>query len=135
MSDADLHRILTLADFEAPARLAMDPAAFRLRRRRGVGRALAAGQRRSVAPLPVAPARAGRRRDRRPIDDDARHAGRAHRPPDPWALATGGEAGVSRALAILREELEITMALLGTPSHTAITRAHVGPPTPVPSDT
>jgi hypothetical protein len=28
MSDASLHRIVTLAAFEAPARLAMDPAAF-----------------------------------------------------------------------------------------------------------
>ena len=51
-----------------------------------------------------------------------------------WALATGGEAGVIRALAILREELEIAMALLGTPTPTAITRAHVAPPTSVPSD-
>jgi 4-hydroxymandelate oxidase len=30
-----------------------------------------------------------------------------------WALAAGGQAGVERALAILREELEITLALLG----------------------
>jgi 4-hydroxymandelate oxidase len=50
-----------------------------------------------------------------------------------WALATGGEAGVARALAILREELEIAMALLGTPTPTAITRAHVNRPTSVPS--
>jgi isopentenyl diphosphate isomerase/L-lactate dehydrogenase-like FMN-dependent dehydrogenase len=50
-----------------------------------------------------------------------------------WALATGGEAGVGRALAILREELEIAMALLGTPTPTAITRAHVTGPTSVPS--
>ena len=42
-----------------------------------------------------------------------------------WALATGGEAGVARALAILREEVEIAMALLGTPTPSAITRAHV----------
>jgi 4-hydroxymandelate oxidase len=52
-----------------------------------------------------------------------------------WALATGGEAGVSRALAILREELEITMALLGTPTPTAVTRGHVAPPASVPSGT
>ena len=32
-----------------------------------------------------------------------------------WALAAGGEAGVARALAIVREELEIALALLGTP--------------------
>ena len=52
-----------------------------------------------------------------------------------WALATGGEAGVARALAILREEVEIAMALLGTPTPSAITRAHVDPPTSVPSGT
>jgi hypothetical protein len=39
-----------------------------------------------------------------------------------------------RALAILREELEIAMALLGTPTPTAITRAHVTRPTSVPSE-
>jgi 4-hydroxymandelate oxidase len=42
-----------------------------------------------------------------------------------WALATDGEAGVARALAILREELEVGMTLLGTPTPDAITRAHV----------
>ena len=52
-----------------------------------------------------------------------------------WALATGGEAGVARALAILREELEIAMALLGTPTAPAITRAHVARLTSVPSGT
>lgn len=43
-----------------------------------------------------------------------------------WALAAGGQAGVERALAVLREELEIAMALLGTPTATAITPAHLG---------
>ena len=33
-----------------------------------------------------------------------------------WALAAGGEAGVARALAILREETELALALLGCPS-------------------
>ena len=33
-----------------------------------------------------------------------------------WALAAGGQAGVERALAILREEFEIALALLGTPT-------------------
>ena len=33
-----------------------------------------------------------------------------------WALAAGGQAGVERALAILREELEIALALLGAPT-------------------
>ena len=39
-----------------------------------------------------------------------------------WALAAGGQAGVERALAILRQEFEITLALLGAP-----TPAHVRP--------
>jgi 4-hydroxymandelate oxidase len=43
-----------------------------------------------------------------------------------WALAAGGQAGVERALAIVREELEIALALLGTPTPSDITRAHVG---------
>jgi 4-hydroxymandelate oxidase len=51
-----------------------------------------------------------------------------------WALATGGEAGVARALEILREELEIAMALLGAPTPTAITRAHVESAFSIPSD-
>jgi 4-hydroxymandelate oxidase len=42
-----------------------------------------------------------------------------------WALAAGGQAGVERALAVLREELEIAMALLGAPTVTAISRAHL----------
>jgi 4-hydroxymandelate oxidase len=42
-----------------------------------------------------------------------------------WALATAGAAGVTRALELLREELEVTFALLGTPNVGAITRAHV----------
>ena len=43
-----------------------------------------------------------------------------------WALATGGQACVERALAIVREELETALALLGTPTPSDITRAHVG---------
>ncbi len=42
-----------------------------------------------------------------------------------WALAAGGQAGVERALAILREEFEITLTLLGTPTPGAISRDHV----------
>ena len=42
-----------------------------------------------------------------------------------WALAAGGQAGVERALAILREEFELTLALLGTPTADAIGREHV----------
>jgi 4-hydroxymandelate oxidase len=41
------------------------------------------------------------------------------------ALASGGQAGVERALAILREEFEIALALLGTPTPGEITRAQV----------
>jgi isopentenyl diphosphate isomerase/L-lactate dehydrogenase-like FMN-dependent dehydrogenase len=42
-----------------------------------------------------------------------------------WALAVGGETGVARALAILREELELGMALLGTPTVADISRDHL----------
>ena len=42
-----------------------------------------------------------------------------------WALATDGEAGVARAIAILREEFEIALTLLGAPTPDAITRSHV----------
>ena len=44
-----------------------------------------------------------------------------------WALAAGGENGVARALAIMREELEIALALLGTPAPSAVSRAHTDP--------
>jgi isopentenyl diphosphate isomerase/L-lactate dehydrogenase-like FMN-dependent dehydrogenase len=37
-----------------------------------------------------------------------------------WGLASAGEAGVARTIAILREELDIAMALLGTTSLPAI---------------
>jgi 4-hydroxymandelate oxidase len=43
-----------------------------------------------------------------------------------WGLAVAGQPGVERVLAILREELEIALALLGTPSPGDLTRAHVG---------
>jgi isopentenyl diphosphate isomerase/L-lactate dehydrogenase-like FMN-dependent dehydrogenase len=42
-----------------------------------------------------------------------------------WALAAAGEAGVDRALAILREEFEICLALLGARSPTDVTPAHL----------
>jgi len=42
-----------------------------------------------------------------------------------WGLAAAGQAGVERALGILREELEIAMALLGTSTTSAISRAHI----------
>jgi len=42
-----------------------------------------------------------------------------------WALAAGGQAGVERALAILREEFEIALALLGARTPADLTRGHV----------
>ncbi|HYH92074.1 MAG TPA: alpha-hydroxy acid oxidase [Candidatus Saccharimonadales bacterium] len=42
-----------------------------------------------------------------------------------WALAAGGQAGVERALAILREEFEIALALLGAPTPADLRRSHV----------
>jgi len=43
-----------------------------------------------------------------------------------WALAAGGQAGVERALAIVREELEIALTLLVAPTPKDVTRAHIG---------
>ncbi len=45
--------------------------------------------------------------------------------PMAWALAAGGEAGVARAIEVLRAETEAAMALLGTPRVAAVTRAHL----------
>jgi len=42
-----------------------------------------------------------------------------------WALAAAGQPGVERALAVLREEFEIAMALLGAPTPDAIAAAHL----------
>jgi 4-hydroxymandelate oxidase len=42
-----------------------------------------------------------------------------------WALAAGGQAGVERALAILREEFEVALALLGATTPAGLTRDHV----------
>src|SRR4029079_530902 len=50
-----------------------------------------------------------------------------------WALATDGEVGVARALAILREELEVALTLLGTPTPDAITRGDGARAVSVPS--
>jgi 4-hydroxymandelate oxidase len=44
-----------------------------------------------------------------------------------WALAAGGEAGVARALAILQEEVELALALLGCPTVGDVARHHVAP--------
>ena len=45
-----------------------------------------------------------------------------------WALAAGGQAAVERAIAILREELELTLPLLGCASISDIKRELVRPP-------
>ena len=42
-----------------------------------------------------------------------------------WALAAGGQAGVERALAIMREEFRITLALLGAPTPADIRSEHL----------
>ncbi len=42
-----------------------------------------------------------------------------------WGLAVGGEAGARRVLELLREELELTLALCGCASPAELTRAHV----------
>jgi 4-hydroxymandelate oxidase len=42
-----------------------------------------------------------------------------------WALAAGGQAGVERALAILREEFELALALLGALTPADLTRDHI----------
>jgi len=42
-----------------------------------------------------------------------------------WGLAAGGEAGVRRVLELLREELELALALCGCASPAELTRAHV----------
>jgi 4-hydroxymandelate oxidase len=45
-----------------------------------------------------------------------------------WALAAGGQAGVERALAILRDEFEIALALLGARSPAEIRPDHLVDP-------
>jgi isopentenyl diphosphate isomerase/L-lactate dehydrogenase-like FMN-dependent dehydrogenase len=42
-----------------------------------------------------------------------------------WGLAAGGEAGARRVLELLREELELTLALCGCASPAELSRAHV----------
>jgi L-lactate dehydrogenase (cytochrome) len=44
-----------------------------------------------------------------------------------YGLATAGQAGASRAIEILRDELELTMALLGCTSIQALDRSYVAP--------
>ncbi len=42
-----------------------------------------------------------------------------------WGLAADGEAGIAHVLAMLREEVEVAMALVGCPTVADITRGHV----------
>jgi isopentenyl diphosphate isomerase/L-lactate dehydrogenase-like FMN-dependent dehydrogenase len=42
-----------------------------------------------------------------------------------WALAAGGQAGVERALAIMRQEFELALALLGAPTPADIRPEHL----------
>jgi 4-hydroxymandelate oxidase len=42
-----------------------------------------------------------------------------------WGLAAGGEAGVARVLEMFRSELDLAMALAGTPTIASITRSLV----------
>jgi isopentenyl diphosphate isomerase/L-lactate dehydrogenase-like FMN-dependent dehydrogenase len=42
-----------------------------------------------------------------------------------WGLAVGGQGGAQRVLELLREELELTLALCGCASAGALTRSHV----------
>jgi L-lactate dehydrogenase (cytochrome) len=44
-----------------------------------------------------------------------------------WALAAAGQAGVERALAILREELEIALPLLGVASVAGLGPEYLAP--------
>ncbi|HZG36093.1 MAG TPA: alpha-hydroxy acid oxidase [Gaiellaceae bacterium] len=44
-----------------------------------------------------------------------------------WGLAAEGERGAARVLELLREEVELALALCGCPSPAAVTPAHVTP--------
>jgi isopentenyl diphosphate isomerase/L-lactate dehydrogenase-like FMN-dependent dehydrogenase len=44
-----------------------------------------------------------------------------------WGLAVGGEAGARRVLELLRDEIELALALVGCASPDAVTAAHVTP--------
>ena len=52
-----------------------------------------------------------------------------------WGLAVGGEAGARRVLELLRDELELTLALCGCATPADLTRSHVrrAPTAPVDS--
>jgi isopentenyl diphosphate isomerase/L-lactate dehydrogenase-like FMN-dependent dehydrogenase len=43
-----------------------------------------------------------------------------------WGLASDGEAGARRVLELLRDEIELALALCGCPSPETVTRSHLG---------
>ena len=43
-----------------------------------------------------------------------------------WGLAVGGADGVDRVIELLREELQLALALCGCASPADVTRAHIG---------
>jgi 4-hydroxymandelate oxidase len=45
-----------------------------------------------------------------------------------WAQAAGGEAGVTRLLGLLRDEIELALALLGCATPDALGPTHVSAP-------
>jgi len=47
-----------------------------------------------------------------------------------WGLAVGGEEGAARVLAVLREEIEVGLKLLGCRTPAEVTRAHIRPAGP-----
>ncbi|MEE8158740.1 MAG: alpha-hydroxy-acid oxidizing protein, partial [Dehalococcoidia bacterium] len=48
-----------------------------------------------------------------------------------WGLAVDGEAGVSAILNILRDEMEMTMALCGRPTLDSLDRSMLGVTSPL----
>jgi isopentenyl diphosphate isomerase/L-lactate dehydrogenase-like FMN-dependent dehydrogenase len=42
-----------------------------------------------------------------------------------WGLAAAGEDGAAQVLALLREEIELGLKLLGCPSPADVTRSHI----------
>ena len=52
--------------------------------------------------------------------------------PAVWGLAVGGEEGVLRVLELLRDELELALALLGCRSPADVTPAHIARSAPLP---
>ena len=45
--------------------------------------------------------------------------------PAVWGLAVAGEEGARRVLELLRDEVELALALCGCPAPEAVSRAHV----------